>query len=1310
MSHSSQQTGTIITFYSYKGGTGRTMALANVAWILATNGHRVLAVDWDLESPGLHRYFHPFLVDKKLRTSRGVIDMVRDFASAAMEDHDEGDPDWYTQLANVEREAVSLTWRFPGKGVIDLLPAGKQDASYFNTVSTFEWPAFYDRLNGGVFLRSLRDNMREHYDYVLIDSRTGLSDTASICTVLLPDLVVDCLTLNEQSIDGAAAVAGAIARQRDEVPVRIMPVPMRVEDAEQIKLEAGRDYARQRFAQFLDLAPEAVDRYWGDIEIPYKPFYAYEEILAGFGDRSMQENSLLASFERLTRTITGGAVSEMSPMPERDRRRWLAEFERPKTTATSDVLISYAAVDRMWAEWVGTELNDVGLRVNLQEIDFAAGSPDNAEVEHLVASVSRVLILLSQDYVGSAQAAEFWRLVSPRDPQATTRLLVPVRIDGVRVGPPFGERLPAVDFTNLDEDSARAALLHVLDQPTRTHRDTTDGARRGPRFPAVLPPVWNVPQRNVSFTGRGAVLEGLRNRLSSSPTVVVPQALYGLGGVGKTQVAIEYAHRFAANYDIVWWVSAEQPDQVRASLAQLAERLGLPRADTVTENVRAALDALRAGDRSRRWLVVFDNAGDPEELREYLPQGSGHTLLTSRNLSWSRQARTVEVDVFTREESISFLRKRVPALPIPDADAVAEKLGDLPLAIEQAGAWLAATAMPVATYMQLLDTQMPQVLSTNPPPAYDSTAAATWLLSLQRLRETMPAAAKVLELCAFFAPEPIPMTLLYSERFVEVLLPYDPTLSEPLLQGRLVQEIGRYSLASIDTAASTIQLHRLVQAVIRDRLTAEERQDCQQHVHEILAAANPRDGDVTANWPMYSQLRLHLRAAGVLGSRNGGVRQLVIDTVRYLWKASDYQSSEELATDAIDVWRRLSNGVDDLTTLWMRVQLGNALRSGAKYAEALANDEQVYAALMEEQGPDHPFTITSISSLAASYRALNRYDEARALDEEAYERSKRVLGEDQFRTLNALNNLAVSLRMVGDFTGATQLDEETLRRRRRVYGERGLPTLISAHNYGRDLRDIGRYQDARKQLEYAVNLHRDELGDDHPETLRTSKTLAVTLRKVGELNAAHALSLDILPRFNQVLGRKHPDTISAANNLACDQSALGDDRTARQTAEDAYERYQSTLGNDHAFTLACANNLAIFMRRLGDHESARPIAERVVRRFEAVLGAEHPYTLACMINLANEYYDAGEYTAALRVDDELYPRMVAALGADHPDTLAAGNNLSVSQNINGDRAAAAALTQHILAVSVRILGENHPNAVAIRNGARLNCDIDPPQS
>ena len=374
----------IITFYSYKGGSGRTMAVANLAWIMASNGLRVLAVDWDLESPGLHRYFHPFLRDKELKSTTGVIDLVRDYATATIGPEQEVTQDWVAGYARVLRHAVSLDWPFPHDGTVDFLSAGRQDRSYSSIVSTFDWANFFDRLGGAEFLRGVRDDMLSHYDYVLIDSRTGLSDAAGICTVLLPDVVVDCFAMSTQSIEGAAAVARSIKNQRLGEPVRILPVPMRVEDAEKFKLEAGRDYARQLFAPFMsDLGVERIGQYWGDVEIPYKTFYAYEEILTAFGDVPHQHNSLLAAFERLTAVVTDGRVTMAAPISESDRRRFLADFERLRSPVSADVLISYAATrPRHGAEWIAGELSDEDLTVRLQAVDSAAGSTVMAELEH----------------------------------------------------------------------------------------------------------------------------------------------------------------------------------------------------------------------------------------------------------------------------------------------------------------------------------------------------------------------------------------------------------------------------------------------------------------------------------------------------------------------------------------------------------------------------------------------------------------------------------------------------------------------------------------------------------------------------------------------------------------------------------------------------------------------------------------------------------------------------------------------------------------------------------------------------------------
>jgi len=247
--------GQIVTFYSYKGGTGRSMAVANVAWILASQGHRVLVIDWDLEAPGLHRYFHPFIADKELTSSPGLIDFLIAFVEAAHREESETDPEWFAGYADLEPYAFSLDWdEFPGEGTVDFVPAGQQGPAYAARVTSFGWEHFYEKLGGGVFLEAVKTRLRREYDWILIDSRTGISDTSGICTVQMPDALVVCFTFNNQSIAGAAAVTESALVQRrlpnGDAGLRISPVPMRVEINEKIKLEAARGAARERFGGF----------------------------------------------------------------------------------------------------------------------------------------------------------------------------------------------------------------------------------------------------------------------------------------------------------------------------------------------------------------------------------------------------------------------------------------------------------------------------------------------------------------------------------------------------------------------------------------------------------------------------------------------------------------------------------------------------------------------------------------------------------------------------------------------------------------------------------------------------------------------------------------------------------------------------------------------------------------------------------------------------------------------------------------------------------------------------------------------------
>jgi MinD-like ATPase involved in chromosome partitioning or flagellar assembly/predicted acylesterase/phospholipase RssA len=355
--------GKIITFYSYKGGTGRSMALANVAWILASGGKSVLVIDWDLEAPGLHRYFYPFLEDKTLAASDGMINFVNDYVVKAMTPPAEGeslDKDWYVPHANILRYAISLDWKFPSGGSLDFVPAGRQDETYSKLVNSFDWQNFYNRLGGRQFLKTARELMRGEYDYILIDSRTGVSDTSGISTIEMPDSLVVCFTLNNQSIEGAASVADFVSKQRAELDkkegrptdFRIFPIPMRIDYGEQDKLGIRSRHAKKRFINFpnyLESAPTTFDsidpptadddevlnkmpaawkQYWNNIPIQYVTYYAYEEILAAFGKGVESIGSLLASMIRLSSYLTDGTVSKLEPIPEKLRDRVLAEYEK----------------------------------------------------------------------------------------------------------------------------------------------------------------------------------------------------------------------------------------------------------------------------------------------------------------------------------------------------------------------------------------------------------------------------------------------------------------------------------------------------------------------------------------------------------------------------------------------------------------------------------------------------------------------------------------------------------------------------------------------------------------------------------------------------------------------------------------------------------------------------------------------------------------------------------------------------------------------------------------------------------------------
>lgn len=1296
--------GRIVTFYSYKGGAGRSMALANIAWLLASGGQRVLVVDWDLEAPGVHRYFHPFLPDPELRALPGIMDMVWDFAVAMTSPENPAEPDWFDRRTQITSYAASLTRSFPQAGTLDFVSAGRHDATYSYRVSTFDWSAFYTRLDGGSFIDALRESMRASYDWILIDSRTGLSDTAGICTVELPDILVNCFTLNTQCIEGAVSVATSARDQRTERPLRVLPVPVRVEEAEKAKLEISRDYARARFTGFLDHVERGDhDRYWGDVEVPYKPFYAYEETLAVFGDRPHQSGTLLAAYERIAAWLTDGAVTALPPADDRSRRRDLALFERTPSGSRPGVVVSHVPPDRYWAEWVSAELRSMGVRATLA--DIGPGQLDPAA--SLVKTRHRVAIV-SADYLRRQGArAELTQDRPSLDTDRGERPTTLMRIEPIEL--PDGVGGPdCLDLFELTEGEARVAVGAAFGARARVDlvKPRDDGAL--PRYPGNPAQLWrHVPARNIDFTGRERLLRAIRDAFTDngpSPATVV---LHGLGGVGKTQLAAEYAHRFGAAYDLVCWLNCDQLSLARSSLAGLAPALAL-RVSRNTDPADQVLDALRTGRPFRRWLLVCDNAEDPVGVGALIPPGPGHVLITSRTRRWVGARRRLEVSVFERPDSIEFLRRRAPGLASVDADRLAEALGDMPLALEHAGVWQEAdTGTSVDRYLELLQSRPGPLLAEGDIRSYPRPVARAWTLSLERLREQTPLAADLAELCAFLGPEPISLSLFAGPGLGRLDTPEDQRLRDEIKLSAAVGALADYALVRVDAANGSLQMHRIVQAVIRDELPDEQRLALRRRVHNLLVAADPGDPDDPATWPRYAAVRPHVWPSHLPLAAMEKAAKLIENIAQALYRQYAFGESGEFARDVVDQWHR-SRDPDSLPTLRLQLLLADGLRATGEAAEARALDQEVHARLSRMHGARYALTLRAARSLAGDLRGLGEYAEARALDENTYVHTQETLGREHLESLMAANNLAVSMRFSGDFTLARDLTRDTYAVRRRIRGETEQYTLQLADSYARDLRECGHLDESLELARQTWERYRDAVGPDHLETLRSMAGYAVALRRAGQTDEGLRFSTLALGRFRVVATGDYPDALTAAVAHVVALSAAGQHASAVSLAERTLERSTRRFGAASLYSAASENAVAIAARGGGDARRAAAYAERALATITTVLGAQHPFTLAAMVNRANCYYDLGEWSRARDLDQRAHGLLSARLGSDHPSTLVCGLHLALDLIATSERASGEALALTVLRDSQRRLGTDHPITRTIGRRERRDLDIDLP--
>lgn len=994
-------------------------------------------------------------------------------------------------------------------------------------------------------------------------------------------------------------------------------------------------------------------------------------------------------------------------------------------TGTQAVTISFAGFNRAWAAWIGDRLERRGHVVVYQRWDPPVETPLEEALRDLLLAPGPVLVILSDWYfqVGPRSHDEWNQALRAVVAAAPGRFAAATVTTSAL--PSATAVFAAADLTTVGEEEAERRVLGRLGLPADPLPEAAD-PRRGPRYPAETPDVWGgVPRRNTRFTGREALLNDAYHALQEAGRGAGVLTLHGMSGVGKTQLAAEYVYRFGAEYDVVWWVSADKRVTCRQKLAELAPALGLSTGVEYGERLRAARDALRRGDPYARWLLVLDGADEPEQIWDLVPSGPGHVLITARNPEWGEYNSTlVEVPVYDRDESVAFVRRRAPRLTQTEADQLAVALEDLPLLLDQTAGWLNDSDMSVGQYIELLEDGIDQdvvKVSADFPLAFQT----GWSILLNKLRETVPESVDLLRLCTFFAPGAIPVRLVRD-------LPVDGLpeklrglVDDPVRWARAINKLRQYAVVRAagvgerevhdlvndagptGMAGDTLYMHRMVHQIVHQDMPAQDHEEFIEVVRRALAAADPGRPTDTRLWPRYAEITPHLKWADVLKSTDPAVHTLVLNCLRYMYLSGEYRAGINLGRRAMETWQRLLGATHP--RIWdLSFHYANVMRAVGDYAGTEAIERAAVEHLRAERGPMDLEHLRAAGGLAADLRGLGRYDEAFEVSDWILAAYRELLGDQDFRTLNAQNNLAVSMRLLGRFADALELDRRTLDARRQLLRPRHAWALYSEINYATDLRLLGRYSEAESLQAQSARVHRTVLGVDNPQTLRAEYNLALCQYRSGDRSTAGELLTQVLERSERVLGEDAPDTMRFASGQSCFAREHGDIDQARDISDQVVGGYLMMLGESHPYAVGARANHALILRGVGEREQAHALIEASLREMTRAVGETHPWTLGCAVNasaLRNIVGDA-EGAAALGVDTIAHATEV--LGRTHPLTLSARIAYAADLRALRHGRRAEKVEQEALDDLAATLGAQHVHTVSARSRNRPYWDFEPP--
>lgn len=832
------------------------------------------------------------------------------------------------------------------------------------------------------------------------------------------------------------------------------------------------------------------------------------------------------------------------------------------------------------------------------------------------------------------------------------------------------------------------------------------------------PAVWGaVPPRLPDFVGREAWLEALRDALAKDDRAGLV-AIQGLFGVGKTQLVVEYAHRYSGEYDLVWWAPCDDAESARGAMADLVFRLGLADASEHPDECdhTGLFDVLRRGQRYERWLLVFDNANDPEAIKDLIPPMSGHVIVTTRSSHWEASGELLELDAFDRQESIEFLRRRMRNFSGISAHRLAAGVADLPVLLEHA----VESRMAVDTYLARLETD-PLGLLDDQPADYQASIAGVWRMALDQLRADAADALDLVRCLAYFGNDPVPRESLERGSYlVEVSM--HAMLRDPFRRIGAIKKLRRAGLLRVGAGTGNFEVHQITQCVVRDMVArsgpaAQER--ARHDVHLLLAAADPLTPDDPATWRSYDELRGHAAESGITACSHEMVRKFVVNLVRFLNAAGDSRAALDLADGALAHWNADRAGGSTSAAdshLTMRIARADALFAHGRHAEAFQSRQEVLAAMRLDP---HRWAaeIVSLDGLSgAFFRITGEFTQAHTADQDSVRACAAEFGRDDPRTFTAVNSLIADLALSGSGADAARAADRVYRDCLAFYSDAAHPTVLAGRNvFGRCLWLCGHYGEAvsvcaEVYAGYNALAAGGILDENHPWRLVHEIDFAIARRDKGlypadMLTLAHSMQ-DVRRRCWRTLGADHPQTLAATIVLgSVFRRVSGRAGEAARLLRDAERRYRSTLP-EHPYGYACTGFLAALRSAHGSAQLAAesvPAIQDVIERLTDSIGEQHPLTVTAVGALANALARAGDFDTAAKRAQEALAGFQDRLGPDHPHALAfEANTATIASRLGHEPASQDLRARHAAA-----LGPGHQDLVLFARGELIDIDFTP---